>query len=130
MGIERLLLLVEACGASVPAPVPHACLVLLGEQAGSEGMVLAERLRNAVPGLRLQTHCGGGSVKSQMKRADKSGATYALIVGESELQNHTVVCKPLREDREQSELNFETLTQTLRAIVDTQTESLRGAAGG
>ncbi|MDH3714876.1 MAG: histidine--tRNA ligase [Gammaproteobacteria bacterium] len=130
MGIERLLLLIEACGAGVPAPRPHASLVLLGERAGSEGMVIAERLRDAIPNLRLQTHCGGGSIKSQMKRADKSGAAFALIVGDTELDNNSVVCKPLREDREQSAVSFDELTAALREVVDAETNNTRGVIGG
>jgi histidyl-tRNA synthetase len=130
MGIERLLLLIEACGAGIEAPLPHACLLLLGERAGGEGMVIAERLRDAVPRLRLQTHCGGGSMKSQMKRADKSGAAFALIVGDTELDNSCVVCKPLREDREQSAMSFDELTATLRDVVDAETNNTRGVIGG
>ena len=130
MGIERLLLLIQAVGADVQVPLPHACLLLLGEQAGNEGMVLAEKLRDAIPGLRLQTQCGGASLKSQMKRADKSGAPFALIVGDDELRDHSVVCKPLREDREQSAVSFDELTETLRGVVDTETDQTRGAIGG
>ncbi len=117
MGVERLLLLIEAGGVGVAPPQPHAYLLLIGERAGAEGMVIAEKLRDAVPGLRLQTQCGGGSMKSQMKRADKSGAALALIVGDSELDDNSVTCKPLREAREQNALSFDELTETLRGIV-------------
>lgn len=67
-------------------------------------MALAEDLRNAVDGLRLTVHCGGGSVKSAMKKADKSGAAVALILGEEELARETVALKPLRSDTGQASL--------------------------
>ena len=113
MGIERLIALLEAHGvASFNAP--HAYLVLVGEQPQQRGMVLAERLRDSVPGLRLLTHCGGGSFKSQFKKADRSGASYALVVGDDELQRGVVGVKPLRESAQQQLLTPEQLEAFLR----------------
>jgi histidyl-tRNA synthetase len=64
-------------------------------------MRLAEELRSGLPNIRIETHCGGGSFKSQMKRADKSGAAIAMILGEDELASHTVQVKFLRQERDQ-----------------------------
>lgn len=99
MGLERLLELVRA--HLEPANLPHAYLVLVGEAAQDTGLILAEQLRDAVPGLRLMTHCGGGSFKSQFKKADKSGARLALILGDEEVTQESVGVKFLREDKPQ-----------------------------
>jgi histidyl-tRNA synthetase len=99
IGLERLVALLSEPGA--PARRPHAYLILLGERAGREGPVLAESLRDSLPGLRLLMNCGGGSMKTQFKRADRSGASIALVVGDAELDRGDVGVKHLREDRPQ-----------------------------
>lgn len=96
MGIERLLELVKE--NIFPDHLPHAYLVLVGEAAQKQGIVLAEKLRNDVPGLRLIVHCGGGSFKSQFKKADKSGARVALVLGNDEIAQDAVGIKDLRQD--------------------------------
>ena len=68
---------------------------------------MAEQLRNALPGLRLMTHCGGGSLKSQFKKADKSAAQIAFILGDNEVENGTVNVKILRGDRGQEQQTLE-----------------------
>jgi len=114
LGIERLVELVEAAG-TVAAPPLDAYLVAVGEQAQREAPVLAERLRDAAPGLRLMTHCGGGSFKSQFKRADKSGARYALVIGDTELARGVIGIKPLREETGQRELTLAEAAELLTA---------------
>lgn len=99
MGLERLLELARA--HLEPANVPHAYMVLVGEAAQNTGLILAEQLRDAVPGLRLMTHCGGGSFKSQFKKADKCGAQLALILGDEEVTQKNIGVKFLREDKQQ-----------------------------
>lgn len=99
-GLERLLALLEANG-TLPKSHPHAYLVMSGEEATRAGLLFAEKLRDQIPGLRLLSDCDGGSFKSQLKRADKSGATYALIIGEQELVDKTISIKPLREETPQ-----------------------------
>ena len=74
----------------------HIYLVLSGDAAQRAGLALAERLRDEAPGLRLRMHCGGGSFKSQFRRADASGAQFALVLGEDELAARIVTIKPLR----------------------------------
>jgi len=79
--------------------------------------VLAEQLRDALPQLRLENHCGGGSFKSQFKRADKSGARVALILGEEEVANGTIGVKYLREEREQETVRQDELQAFLAAMM-------------
>ncbi len=113
MGMERLLSLLESHD-NLPNRLPiDAYLILVGDTAAQAGMILAEKLRDALPNLRLQTHCAGGSFKSQFKKADKSGATYALILGEDEVQNKVVGIKFLRKDKEQRTVAFAELITLL-----------------
>ncbi|MFZ5619962.1 MAG: histidine--tRNA ligase [Pseudomonadota bacterium] len=105
LGMERLVALLAELGVRPAAPAAHAYLVLVGETAQRQGPVLAERLRDAVPGLRLQVNCGGGSFKSQFKRADRSGAAWALIVGEDEALAGRIGIKPLRGEAAQETLS-------------------------
>jgi histidyl-tRNA synthetase len=104
LGLERLLGLLAAGGVELPGKDPHIYLVVDGEQGVARGMVFAEELRAVLPGLRLQVNCGGGSFKSQFKRADRSGAAYALVIGDSEAAQQQAVLKPLRSDAEQESL--------------------------
>ena len=102
MGVERLVLLLDELGA-VPDSVDQAVdlyLLAVGN-VEQQALVLAENLRSDCPNIRLECHCGGGSLKSQIKRADKSGARIALILGEDEVASDTVGVKYLREDRPQ-----------------------------
>ncbi len=115
IGLERLLELVRE--QLQPQYLPHAYLVLVGQAAQAQGLVLAERLRDAQPGLRLVTHCGGGSFKSQFKRADKSGAQVALVLGEDEVAQGTVGLKYLRENREQETVSQEALAGHLMGVL-------------
>ena len=78
-------------------------------------MSLAEQLRDAIPGVRLQVNAGAGSFKSQFKKADKSGALYALILGEDELQSKTVAIKPLRTDAEQQSVAWDALSEHIQS---------------
>ncbi len=124
MGIERLLLLIETL-EQVPAELARQVdvyLVSLGEAAEQSGVRLAEQLRDALPGMRLVVHCGGGSFKSQFKKADKSGALYALILGEDEAAREQVGLKPLRDHGEQENLAWHELPDRLAQLLQ--------AAGG
>jgi len=99
MGVERLLALMEAQGRVPAQTPPDIYLAHMGEQAQHFSLIAAEQLRDA--GLQLILHCGGGSFKSQMKKADASGARYAVIIGDDEAAAGTVSLKPLREQAEQ-----------------------------
>lgn len=99
LGVERLLLLLETMDG-LPRELEQQLdiyVMAMGATAQLQAFRLAENLRDELPGLRLQLHCGDGSLKSQMKRADKSGATLALILGEDELRANTVTVKTLRD---------------------------------
>lgn len=116
LGIERLILMLETLN-KVPASVFNTVdvyLLMAGETAERAGFVLAEQLRTAIPGLRLMANCGGGSFKSQMKKADKSGARFALILGEDEVQQKSVAIKDLRADQPQQNCSWQTLEGWLK----------------
>ncbi|HSF21049.1 MAG TPA: His/Gly/Thr/Pro-type tRNA ligase C-terminal domain-containing protein, partial [Burkholderiales bacterium] len=98
LGIERLLSLLGD-GAGRPAPGPDVYLVRQGAAAERYGARVAEQLRDR--GLAVVLHCGGGSFKSQMRRADASSARYAVIVGDDEAAAGVVSVKPLREAAQQ-----------------------------
>ncbi len=113
LGLERLVLLVEAVGdTSAVKNRVDAYLITAGEQAQKQGFVLAQQLREQVPGLRLMSHCGGGNFKKQMKRADKVGARYALILGEDELTAGEITLKDL-SDGSQSRVALSALASHL-----------------
>ena len=112
MGLERLIGLIEQSGA-VPSNGLDAYLVAVGEAAQTRAIQIAERLRDADPELRLVCHCGGGSFKSQFKKADRSGARYALVLGEAELEQGVVGVKPLRDDADQTTVPLQDLARYL-----------------
>ena len=99
MGIERLLALWQDQGHRHETPAPDAYLVHQGEAAGRFAFRVAEHLRSA--GFSIHLHCGGGSFKSQMKKADSSGAQMALIIGDDETVANAVSVKPLRSGFDQ-----------------------------
>ena len=120
IGMERLVaLLMDTGGEQVNAVGPQVYLVVVGEAAERRGMQIAEQLRETLPKLRLQLNCGGGSFKSQLKRADRSGAELALILGDNELAQGSVIVKPLRSGGEQLTLGYEQISGYL------ETELLR-----
>ena len=108
MGQERLVELMRS--QSEPRPeVPHAYLVMAGTGTMEGGLKLAEELREHVPGIRIQSNLGGGSFKSQFKRADRSGARLALVLGEDELQRGQVTIKYLRDASPQEQVTLQDL---------------------
>lgn len=118
MGLERLLGLLEEEGNLPDAPPADAYLVAVGEGVTRPSQVLAERLRDQLPGLRLILNSGGGGFKAQMKRADRSRAAWALILGEDELAEGKVTLKPLRgQEAEQLSLDHDELMARLSSWV-------------
>lgn len=101
MGMERFILLLQACGIAADEAFPLLTTVFLGEKASLHGLGLVEEIRNELPMVQVITNLGGGSMKSQMKKADRSGAKYALIMGDNELDENIVILKDLRENGEQ-----------------------------
>ncbi|CAD5108048.1 histidine--tRNA ligase [Zestomonas carbonaria] len=115
MGIERLILLLETLEL-VPEEISRQVdvyLCALGEAAELEGLKLAEGLRDRLPGLRLQVNAGGGNFKTQLKKADKSAALFALVLGEDELARQVIGFKPLRGQGEQQEISQAALAEHL-----------------
>ncbi|MFK3771074.1 MULTISPECIES: histidine--tRNA ligase [Pseudomonas] len=119
MGIERLLLLIETLG-KVPESISRTLDVYLcafGEQAELAGLKLSEQLRDRLPKLRLAVNAGGGNFKNQFKKADKSGALFALILGDDELAKQQVGVKPLRGQGEQQNIAWDALAEHLETAI-------------
>ncbi|WP_313463175.1 histidine--tRNA ligase [Pseudomonas nitroreducens] len=119
MGVERLVLLLETLGV-VPSELNRPAdlyVCAFGEPAELAALTLAEKLREAIPGLRLLVNAGAGSFKSQFKKADKSGAQFAMILGDDELANRVVGFKPLRGEGEQQNIAWDALPEHLAACL-------------
>ncbi|HEY4127739.1 MAG TPA: histidine--tRNA ligase [Gammaproteobacteria bacterium] len=116
MGVERLVSLMEEEGVAVPQDGPQIYVVRVGEAAERAAFTLAERLRDELPGLRLQMDCSGGGFGNQLKRADKSGAGFALVLGDDEVAAKRVALKPLRGG-EQEQLTWDALPDRLKGLV-------------
>ncbi len=95
MGLERLVLMMETLGNTEVRRNVDVYIVTAGEGTTIAGITLAEQLREQIPGIRVMNHCGGGNFKKQFKRADKVGAAVALVLGEDEVAQQTVVLKDL-----------------------------------
>ena len=117
LGLERLVALLEQRNVKMPDFAPHAYIVMVGELAVIEGFRLAELLRNQLSELKLVLHCGGGSFKSQFKQADKSGARFALILGENEVAQQQVTVKYLRESQPQFTVTTSELVTWLQSVI-------------
>lgn len=117
LGVERLLALISDAGLAPDAPAPDVYLVLAGDAAIVSGMALAEEIRLAQPHWQIVTNCAGASMKSQFKRADKSNAAVALIIGEGEIAAGEVGVKLLREQTQQQTVPRAQLLDVLRGIL-------------
>ena len=113
MGIERFVALYESCGGEVPTSDADVYIAALGSGTLERAFRLAEELRDTISGIKVEMNLGGGSFKSQMKRADKSGAEFALILGEQELTDGCIGVKPMRSAGEQTNVALEELAATL-----------------
>jgi len=114
MGMERLVLLLEQDQTGENESPVDVYLVALGDRASAQAIELAEQLRDSVPSLRLLMNCGGGSFKSQFKKADKSGAKYALVLADEEIDQSKVRVKALRTDEEQQLVSWAELSALLQ----------------
>ncbi len=117
MGQERVILMLEKLGAQAPRQTLHAYLVLAGAAAERAGLALADRLRVQVPGLCLQSNMGGGNFKSQFRRADRSGAEYALVLGDDEMARGVVAIKPLRREAAQEHCALDKLSERMAQLL-------------
>ncbi len=116
MGLERLVLLVQEVNKSIPVKsAVDIYVVYQGEGTTLAAFQLAEKLRSELPHLSTMLHCSGGNFKKQFRRADKSGATLALVLGESEVQNNQVVVKHLLGEAEQQTIDVDNLIEHVKA---------------
>jgi histidyl-tRNA synthetase len=117
MGVERLVAVLAASGGTPPARAPEVFVVVSGARAEAEALRIVERLRSQRPGLRFELNLGGGAFKAQFRRADRSGARLALIIGDDELSRGVAAMKPLREEAGQSECPLDSLAAGVDAAL-------------
>ena len=113
MGMERFVALFEASGGEAPSAAADVYIVAVGEGTLDGAMAIAEQLRSEIPGIRVELNLGGGSFKSQMKRANNSAAEIALILGEQELADRTIGFKPMHTRDDQVSVALDDLVSTL-----------------
>jgi len=113
LGFERVVALLAAEGAEIPDKLPDAYLVTAGDEARRRAFGIAEALRTELPAYKLAMDCTAGGFKAQLRRADRSGARLALILGEDELGTGSVSVKPLRGDGPQTTVKLEELAAVL-----------------
>lgn len=116
MGIERIVALLEEIEPIKPR-LADVYMVALGEAAEINAIQLAEKLRDELPTLKVRNNFGGGNFKKQFKRADKSGADIALVIGEEEVQEQTVGVKFLREQKDQLQLAQSDVAEQLKSLI-------------
>ena len=114
IGVERLLILLEGKASSLPRLEPDVWLVHQGEAADRVASKVAEQLRDA--GLNVVLHCGGGGFKAQMKKADASGARFAVIIGDNEAAAGTLSVKPLRAAAEQRTAALPAVLEFMKSV--------------
>jgi histidyl-tRNA synthetase len=124
MGQERIVMLLQKQNLELLKDRPQIYLVLVGEQVEIPGFRLAEQLRDAWPGLAVQINLGGGSFKTQFKRADKSGAEFALVLGDEEAGRGVVAVKALRRDSAQEEYPIAQISERIGLLL-----GLKGGSG-
>jgi histidyl-tRNA synthetase len=117
LGLERLLDLLPAAGGSTVPAGPEVYFIVSGARALTAGFNLAEQLRDRLP-VRILMHCGGGSFKSQFKKADKSGARLALILGDTEVDGKKIGLKLLRQDGVQTDVGWHDLIAAVQQALE------------
>jgi histidyl-tRNA synthetase len=115
LGMERVVALLRQSGSLPAASVPDVYLVVSGERAQRAGLRLAEQLRDALPGHGVMLNLGGGNLKTQFRRADRSGARLAVILGDEELDRGVAAVKPLRQEGGQIDCPVEMLAERIAA---------------
>lgn len=122
MGIERVVELLVQGQKVPPQRAPDVFVVVSGEQASARALQIVESLRNELPHRRFEVNLGGGKFKAQFQRADRSGASLALVLGDDELSRGVVAVKPLRQESGQSDCPLDELAARIEA-------ALRGPGG-
>lgn len=115
MGLERLILLMQVLHEENPVSENIPDAYFISQAPSAMTLSLGEKIRDALPGFKMIVHCGGNSFKSQFKQADKSGARFAIIVGEDEIKNQTFTLKELRGASEQQTVAFEALITQIKS---------------
>ncbi|MEN9807479.1 MAG: histidyl-tRNA synthetase [Pseudomonadota bacterium] len=115
IGLDRLVLLHEQVVPVLEAAAADVYVCVLDSESLGWAFAIADKLRQALPTFRIRVHAGGGKLKNQLKRADQSGARFALLVGADEMAAGAPSLKYLREDREQQSLDLPALVQALAA---------------
>ncbi|WP_100656406.1 histidine--tRNA ligase [Alteromonas flava] len=119
MGLERLVLLIETLQvAKVNTAQADVYVMPMSEDEFVYAMQVAESLRESLPNTNVQLHCGGGNMKKQFKRADKTGAAVALVIGDTEKQTQTVGFKPLRTDDAQQTIELAVLPSRVQQLLE------------
>lgn len=126
LGEERIVLVMKELGLAGDVIRPHIYCVVVGEAAARAATGLVEKLRDAHPGLRIELNLGGGNFKSQFRRADRSGAALALVLGDDEAARGTIAVKSLRAESQQVECPQADLA---RRLVEWVPELAMGAGG-
>lgn len=117
MGVERVVELLVQAGGVPPRRGADVYVVVSGERSGTAVLPLVERLRSALPARRFEMNLGGGNFKAQFRRADRSGAALALVLGDDELARGVAALKPLRRDAGQSECPLDALPAGIEAML-------------
>jgi histidyl-tRNA synthetase len=117
LGVERIAGLLRETGVAVPGASPDVFVVIAGAAAERRGVALVERWRDALPGIRISSQLGGGSFKTQMKRADRSGATVAVILGDAEAERGEAAVKHLRTEAAQEACAWDEVPGKIRALL-------------
>jgi histidyl-tRNA synthetase len=120
MGVERVTELMQLAGSVAPPAAPDVYLVAVGDGPARSALAVAEQLRDGLPGRTVQANLGGGNFKAQFRRADRSGARYAVVLGEDELARGVATVKALRREAAQSECPLPGLPELLRGLLATK----------
>ena len=117
IGLDRLVALMQALGATIPPASPHGYVVAMGSDAAAAALALSEQLRDTLPQLRLVCHGDEGSFKAKMRAADRSAALFAVIVGDEELSRQVAGLKPLRGQGEQQTVAWSELADRIAKFI-------------
>lgn len=121
LGLERLVEMLETQHSEPRVPdTADIYMIIAGEKATQKGMAIAEKLRDALPGYKLLVNCGAGKIANQFKRADKSGAKFALILGDDEIAEGVVTLKNLRTGQQLDRLTMDDVKEQLKQHNDSE----------